>query len=376
MHEVKIYNTISEINKVCWDELTEDNIFMCYDWLRMSEETTINLPLPYYITINSNSKIIGASVCYLENENSHSKSIDNLLLGRFGNFKLNKKISFSPAFICGPYKGYGTHFLFYTGLTDYEINSLYEQLINEIEKISSREKVSVCFSNVMNNEIILKQILLRRRYLKTRSRPLSFVSIKWSSFNEYRIYLKNKLDQKINYEINRNKKLGVTIKQLDNTENDWQRLYNLLEMNHKKYNDYLFSLKPDYFIKMKSLFGDDAHIYTAVKDKDIIGVCAEFIKDNMACISSVGVDHEKSCNDFTYFNIAFYQPIKNAIESGIKKIYCGNGLYKTKAKRGFSIEDTFLLYKPGSRFNYLVKIWFFIHNFWMTRKLSFIKKYN
>ena len=97
MNQVKIFNSISDVEKECWDALTENNIFMCYGWLKTFEETTNDLPLPYYITIFDENKIIAASVCYFDKKNEYTRSIDNVLLGRFKDFKLIKNASFLPA---------------------------------------------------------------------------------------------------------------------------------------------------------------------------------------------------------------------------------------------------------------------------------------
>ena len=86
MYKVKIHISISEVKKELWDSLTENNIFMCYAWLKTFEETTNNPPLPYYITILEDEKIIAASVCYFDKRNNNIRSIDNILLGRFFTF--------------------------------------------------------------------------------------------------------------------------------------------------------------------------------------------------------------------------------------------------------------------------------------------------
>ncbi len=73
MSEVKIYNKISEIDKVYWDRLAEDNIFLCYAWLKTYEEATVNPPVPYYITLQDNEKITAASVCYFDKKKENSR---------------------------------------------------------------------------------------------------------------------------------------------------------------------------------------------------------------------------------------------------------------------------------------------------------------
>ncbi|HSR18347.1 MAG TPA: hypothetical protein VLM39_09695, partial [Ignavibacteriaceae bacterium] len=108
---------------------------------------------------------------------------------------------------------------------------------------------------------------------------------------------------------------------------------------------------------------------------EITGVSIGLRKGKEVFISNIGVDHERASNDLTYFNLSFYEPIKNAIERNVNRIYGGNSLYKTKVKRGYKIADTYLFYKPAGRSkDLIIRIWFAFHRMRMARKLSYIKE--
>jgi predicted N-acyltransferase len=289
-----------------------------------------------------------------------------------------KKLSFLPAVICNRQKGHGTHFIFPSGIKQEQIISLQNKMLDEIESIAKNNKASICFLNVINNESQLMKSLMERGYYKTIDLPSNFIDVKWSSFEGYKKYLIRKypyMNKSIRHQLNRNRKAGVVIQQLQNIDNHQDRLLELLKMNHFKYNSTLFPLKPNYFRQVKENFGNNAVIYTAIKDGIIIGVSVELRKGNEAFFSSIGIDHKLSQNDFTFFNLGYYEPIKNAAECRIKRIYYGRGLYKTKIKRGCMPEDMFIFYKPENKsMNSIVKLWFAFHNRWMMRKLSYIKK--
>jgi len=289
-----------------------------------------------------------------------------------------KKISFLPAVICNRQKGHGTHFIFPPGIKQDQIILLQNKMINEIESIAKNNKASICFLNVINNEIQLMKSLIERRYYKTIDLPSNFIDVKWSSFEGYKKYLSQKypyMNKSIRHQLNRNKKASVVIEQLQNITNHQERLLELLKMNHSKYNSTIFPLKPNYFKQVKENFGDNAIIYTAIKDGIIIGVGVELRKGKEAFFSSIGVDHDLSQNDLTFFNLGYYEPIKNATECKIKRIYYGRGLYRTKIKRGCIPEEMFIFYKPGNKsMNSIVKLWFAFHKRWMNHKLSYIKQ--
>ena len=378
MYQVKIYNKISEIDKKFWDGLAGDNIFLCYARLKTYEEATVSPSLPYYITLSDGSNISAASVCYLDKKKENSRSIDNILLGRFKSIKWIRKPSFLPALMCGSKNGYGSHFLFSKDLPENETIYLFNQLTDIIENIAEKNNASVYFSNVMKNEKSLIQILTKRGYYKTYSLPLNYIDIKWTSFRDYKKSVSKEhpsMKKTIPRDINKNRKAGIEIIELQNIEQHWKRLIELLKINHDKYNTNTFILKPDYFLQLKNNFGSDAVLFTAIKGAEIVGVCILIKKNNNAALTRVGIDHNISPGDLTYFNIVFYEPIKKAIDSGMEKIYCGNAFYEMKGRRGFKAADTYIYYKPDyGHFNYFIRFWFMIHRLWMKRKFLFIRK--
>ena len=377
MYEVEIHNSIEDVKKTDWDSLNDNNVFMCYNWLK-TIESTFTLPVkPYYIMIFEKKKLAAASVCYFEKRNYKYRSIDNILLRKLTKIILLRNVSFLPVLICGPKRGYGTHFIFSDEVRN-QNGILQNKLFDAIENIADANNASICFHNVMEHEPDLIMELIRKGYHKTKCLPLNYIDIKWSSFMDYRKYVSARhpsMKKSIPRHINKNRKAGVEIKQLQSIDGDQLRLFELLKMNHNKYNPSKFSLKKNFFQHLKENFEKDAIIYTAEKNGDAIGVNVEIRKGKEAATLFIGIDHDLSQNDLTYFNITYYEPIKNAIGSRLRRLYCGNSLYETKIKRGYNVSETFLFYKPRRKsMNTIVKIWFVLHYWWMTKKLSYIKK--
>ena len=379
MYQIKIYNLITEVDKECWDTLTRDNIFMCYNWLKTFEVTTTLSVKPYYLMIFDKDKLVGSSVCYFDKK-AKGASIDDLLLGRLRKFKVFRKLSFLPSIICYPRKGFGTHLLISEEVNSNQIKIIMNKLIDCVQDIAFLNKASICFQYVMDHEIDLMNLLTERGFYKTISYPLCYIDINWSSFEDYRKYVSLRhpsMKKTIPREINKNRKAGVVIIKLQNVNDYHQRLIELLTMNHEKYDINDFTVKTDYFHLVNEIFGDDAIIYAAAKADKIIGVCVVLRKEQEGYISAIGIDHHYSRGDLTYFNIMYYEPIYNAIKSGIKRLYYSNALYEVKSRRGCIIDNTYLFYKSfnhtiGKKFR--LKTWFRIHKWWMSQKLSYIKK--
>jgi predicted N-acyltransferase len=380
MYWIKNYDSVHEIKKEDWDSLTKDNVFMCYNWLKTFEESTTLSVKPYYLMVFYEEELVGASVCYLDKKNSKS-SIDGLLLGRLREFRIFRRLSFQTVIMCYPRKGFGTHFLISNQADKTQFYIIQNKLMDEVENIARRNKTSICFQFVMEHEVDMIRLLKERGYYRTISFPLNYIDINFSTFQEYKSYVSRRhpsMKKTIPREINKNRKAGVRIRKIQNINGIQQRLFHLLLMNNEKYNKKNFSFKPDFFSLAKENFGDDAIIYAAEKESEIIGVCVELRNGSESYISSIGIDHNFSKDDFTYFNIMYYEPIINAISSGVKRIFYSNALYELKSRRGCIVADTYCFYKTyknsmGSKLK--LKIWFPLHNRWMTRKLSYIKKY-
>jgi predicted N-acyltransferase len=376
MYDIRIYNSISLIEKENWDALTENNIFMCYEYLKTFEETIVFPLMPFYITVNDQEKIIGASPCYLEQKNE-GRSIDKVILGKRLKYGGNK-ISFLPALICNRQRGDGTHFIFYPGLKDDQKLLLQNKMLDEIDRIAENNKVSACFLNITDDEVQLIKSLKQRGYYQSLDLPSNFIDIKWSSFEGYLQYLSGKysnIKRTIKHELNRNRKSGVVIVQFENLNGYEERLLELVKMNHFKYNSTMFPFKQNYIQRIKNNFGNNAVIYAAMKDGIIIGVSVELRRGKEAFFASTAVDHELSQNDFTFFNIGYYEPLKYAIQCRLSRIYFGRGLYESKARRGCTPKSMSIFYKPKYRsVKPAVQLWFGFHKWWMKRKLAYINE--
>ncbi len=373
MHKITIVNTIKELEKDEWDATIDDNIFASYGWLKTVEETFIGDINPKYIIVLDSSKLIGASVCYLINKTDKSVNLDNLLLGRLKKFTSKLGISFLPTFLCSPMRCYGKHLLIAK-----EVDSKYKEIIADelftaIEKEASCHGLSVCFYNVMDDEAELIQLLNKRGYIRTLGLPLNYLDIEWSSFSEYVNHLKGisrKMKNNVRTQINRNRKEGVVIERLENPANYEDRLYELVNSNYYKHSRTQFPFKREFFRKLKENLGEDTVIYVSFKKDRLTGVKVMLKRNKVSYMQLIGIDHEMSGNDFTYFNMCFYRPIMDAISDETKRIYGGLGMYEIKAKRGFRTSDLYIYYKSFNKIKHIgIGPWFIFLSMLYRNKL-------
>jgi len=345
MYSVELKTTIKDVDRKDWNRLVHD-VYMSYGWLQTVEETFIS-PVDYlYFLVLAEGRLVGGAVCNIHYPTNSVYTLDDLIFGRFKGPALRFRISVLPSLICGPTRGYGQHFLLDKNLTVSQRQEVILMLFNAMEQEASTRKLSITFNNVLTEEHVLMQLLEESGYSKTINFPLNFIDIQWSTFDEYKkILAKRKLVR----EINKNRKAGVIIRQLETVESCQDQLYELLAGNYWKYNSKPLMLHREFVGRCKKNLDKNAIVYIAEKKGKIIGTTILLHRRGIGYMADVGVDHAASGNDLTYFNIVFYRPIDDAIAMPLKRIYYGTMMYGLKANRGCSTMKTYLYYKPRFR---------------------------
>ncbi len=373
MHSIKIVESIKELNKEEWDAMIGDNVFASYGWLKTVEETYTGNVNPKYFLVQDSNELVGAAVCHVSNKANNVTNLDNILLGRLKNYTSRLGISFLPAFICCPVFCFGKHFLIKKSVNIKKKETIMNELLDTIENKASEHKLSLSFTNIMDNESELIQLLNKRGYNKTSSSPLNYLDIEWSSFSEYVNHLKGisrHIKKNVKTQINKNRKEGVVIERLEKPANYEDRLYELINNNYYKHSLTKFPFKREFFRKLKENLGEDAVIYISVKKNKLTGVQVLFKRNKVGYLPLIGIDHEMAGNDYTYFNMSFYRPIMDAISDETKRLYSGLGMYEMKARRGYRTSDLYIYYKSFNKIkNIGIKPWFIFLSMWYKNKM-------
>ena len=346
---VEIASNIKEIEKKEWDKLASNNVFSSYGWLKTVEETFIEKIEPLYFFITDSKGIVGASVCYIFNKTNISGNLDHLIFGRFMKQAGRSGLSFLPALICSPLVSHGFHCLIREDINPEERVSVTNNLLYAIEKTALEKRLPLAFVNVMTDETGLNELTRNRGYHKVLDIPLHYLDIKWKTFKGYKDHLKpisRNMWRHLNTEINKNRREGVLIQPVDDVAVYEDRLYELVNMNAYDHNKMPFKFSKAFFKKLKENLSDETTIYMAVKKGKVIGVSIILSRNGVGYMPIVGIDHELSGNDLTYFNIAYYRPIMDAISSGVNRIYFGRSMNEVKRKRGCAVQNIFFYYKP------------------------------
>lgn len=364
-----MHPSIKDIDRAEWDKLAID-VYMSHGWLRIMEEAFLDPVEHYYFLARANGKLLGAAVCHVHQQSPDVFTLDDSIFGRFKNIATRFGFSILPSLICGPLRAYGQHFIFDGHLDPNERQIVASALFDELEREADRRHLSITFNNVMTGEQELLELLKNRSFSKTVNFPLNYLEIRWKTPAGYRKLLSKR---KLAREINRNRKEGVEIFQLDSVEPCKDRLHEILDENYMKYNGKPLPVRNNFVSLCKKYLGSEAIVYVAEKRGDIVGTIIMFHRNAVAYVTDVGVDHRATGNDFTYFNLSYYRPVADAIDMDMKRIYYGTMMYQMKAQRGCTTTEIYLYHRPRHRlFRWILIPVFAVHRAFKT---WFIKRH-
>jgi predicted N-acyltransferase len=368
MFSARTVGSIAEVKSSDWDDLISDCVLMSHGWLKTVEETLLDRFDRVYVLVEESGRLVGAAVC----EYCGSNRFDEILFGRLKGRASRLGISFGPVLDCNPFRSYGKAFLVEKGADPARKTAIIGELYSRIERDAENSGCSIGFSKLMDNEPELIRLLNERGFSRSVSPPLNYIDIEWSTFSDYKRHIASisrNMESNIRKEMNKNKREGVVIQTLDEVADSEGRLFELATLNQLKHNHMPFAFKRDFFSRLKNNLGRDTVFYTAVKGNDLIGLAVMLKRNGKAFTPIVGIDHDLSKNDATYFNICYYKPIQDAIENKISRIYFGYGMYDLKAKRGCSIRPVYIYYRSSNPLrNSAARGWMAVHSAWWGRK--------
>jgi predicted N-acyltransferase len=373
MQAIDVFSKISEIPQEDWDRLIRTNVFATHGWLRTVETTYIGDIRPLYVVIREDGKPVGVTVCYVFRKTDTVEDLDDRFFGRLKPLTLKFGISFMPAMVCGSLWGGGDHLAVDPGADPESKFDVMNKLLDVVEGEANRNRLPLNLIDVPEEDLELGAVLRRRGYIRSRHVPTTFLDICWSSFKEYEKYLDNvshHARKNLRNQGNRNRKSGTTISILENIAEERIRLHELIAMNYRKYWDFPFCFNQDFFSELKQNLGRNAVLHISRKADFITGVATELRHNGTSTVPLVGIDHEMCGNDMTYFVLTSYTPIAEAISSGIRRLYFGQGHYLNKMRLGFRTATLFNWHKSHRPITHpITKLWFAVLSNWNKFKL-------
>ncbi len=346
----RVFRTVDEIGKDSIDSLSDDPFFT-HGWLKTFETAKpINLS-PLYITAYHRGKLAAFTPCFYDSTDSYfwfgpmvlpfMKTILNahtkLLHGQ------NKfLLSFSP--FC-----YRTKILLKKGPDE---AALTKNLIKKIDALCKNQKIlfsSFMFVSEFDKNLI--DNLENSGYHKYFWRPTLYLDVTWQNFEDYLKSLEKHFRNIVKREIRKCSENGITIEEVSEFKNLSPILSELSANLLAKYNKNIKKFfKPSFYENLSDSAKANTIVFIAKKNDAIIGFSVCMQKGQTLDCFHCGFNYKLlKKTDFTYFNIAYYVPIKWAIQRGIKKIYYRIEAENVKYKRGCKPEIQYNFIKCHNR---------------------------
>ena len=348
---VSLHDSIHEFAREEWNPIAGREALASHGWLATAEATFRGAFRRVLVAARLGPRLVAVAAGQVVDEGP-VETLDDRLFGRVLPVAAALRVSFQPSLVCGPLRGGGVSPLLAPDLRGVLRERVLAAVVDAIEDWAARHSLPTCFVGVRPKQAEIRNALGGRGYLHAVDSPASILDVEWRSFDEYLRHLdgvSRGARSDVRRQINQNRKRGTAIVALDDPAPHEARLHELMEGNERIHNRRPFAFAPGFFTALKESVGADATIYAAVKQERVTAVALMLRHGDEAHLPMVGVDHAACDNDFTYFNIAHYRPIADAIDAGIRRLHFGSALYELKARRGCHLEESLVFVRPRTR---------------------------
>ena len=369
---VTLHDSIRDVSRSEWDALADDDVLASHGWLATMERTRCGGAAPLYVVARAAGRIVcGAAVARMHATDA-IETVDHVLLGRLRPLAARIGISFLPALVAAPMRGFGCLPLASPALDAGARDRVLDIVLDAIEDEAARQRVALCFGDLRPCRADLVARLAARGFSDALDDPVSVLDVRWDSFDAYLRHLDRVTRgarKDVRRQQNQNLKRGTTITAEDDTGRDADRLWQVMMLNERAHNRRPFGFVRDFFPVLASELSGDAVVYAARKHGRITATSLLLRRGATGYLPMVGVDHAAAGRDFTFFAIAHYRPIGDAIAGGLQTLHFGRALDGLKARRGCRLEETRILYRAPAPLGRLASpVWLGVLSTWNRAK--------
>jgi predicted N-acyltransferase len=354
MISIEQVGSLTHVDATEWNELAGENVVASYGWLRTLEETRRGNVSYRYILARTSAGLVGTVACKIEEDASNS-SLNRMLFGRLAKAAQRLHLDAVPCLLCGTGVGAAEPVLVRAGATAEERMHVTATLVQAIEETAREKGWAVCFRQVRRVMSPIVEVLTSRGYLRGSELPTAYLELDpgWHSFADFRQHLKRshpRTAKNIKGELNRAKRAGLVIEQLNEPAPYRERLHRLLDAHYVRLNREPFPFRAEFFDQLKARLGDRAAIYVARIGAELVGAQVELRGGEEVVLPMIGINHDSGRAGAAYVNLGYNRPIEDSIAAGRRRIYFGKLVYDGKARRGCCSVETDCYLRVWSEF--------------------------
>jgi len=338
MEPIEQLTSIRHADPAEWDALAGDELFWRHAWLAILEENSTQPNKTRYFIAREGSRIQAAAACRAPDNGASAAGIDHVLFGRFAPLARALRLGVSPALMCGTGVGLASPVRVRADVSPPELRQTIEAMMRAMLESARAEGRTLCFRNLQTGETALDDALKDHGFVRAAEMPYTLMNVVWSTFGEYVRDLKKThpaTAKNIPRETNRTHSRGIALRRLEHPGDLTPRLHQLLRDHYVRLNSGEFPFGESFLPNLCERLGDAVVLFTAFDGDLPIGISIGIRDRHMMYLLFIGMDHERRKDSLAYFQLAYNEPIRYAIESGVRSLYCGKLLYELKFRRGF-----------------------------------------
>jgi len=350
--EIGLVSSLHEFPPGEWEELTRGlGLFLSRPYLLAIEEATATRPM-YLTTRDGGGQLVGGLPCYLS-DGSPDPGMDTYEPYRMGaRWRLSRRARealWRPTLVVGSRSGYQTPLAVRPG-RHLESGWVVARLAEEVAQLAQRlgaQSVGWMWLRPTAAAALLPS--LRRSEDLVLAGPSCSIPISWSSFDGYLSHLTAQRRRSARRERELFFASGLTIGQA--------RLSDCLEevaplgaSLQRRYGHQVSAAELAQELSCQARHLDAQSVVLLCRRGDrLVAFTLLYRWDDTLYARLAGFDYDQVAGSAAYFNLAFYQPIQLAIETGATNLHLGMASWKAKALRGAEFEPQWIVVWPPPR---------------------------
>ncbi|MBN2040901.1 MAG: GNAT family N-acetyltransferase [Spirochaetes bacterium] len=341
---IKVYNSITEINRSEWDKIVKTNHIICtHKFLEAVEKSNINDCKYFYPVVYENDKIVAHTCAYYINMELDVfvegliKKMINKIRKYWKNFLILKLTE------CGTPIALGNTISITENIDRKQAFSL---IINEIEKMARKAKRGILLiRDFYDEDINFFDYLTVKKYKRVNNLPNTILKVPWKSFEEYLANLRSKYRSTIIRRMNIAAKRGLSIEIIDDFASLSDELLSLWFNTYEKAKEYRREiLTNDFFINISNYLEEKSKMILLKHKNKIVAFGLVSLDTDVLHCMFLGLDYKYN-NRLYIYNNSFYSAIKLAIAEGKKEIDLGMTSYTSKLEIGAELINAYMYIK-------------------------------
>lgn len=350
--EIGLVSSLHKLSSGEWEELTRGlGLFLSRPYLLAIEEATDTRPM--YLTARDGwGQLVGGLPCYLW-DGSPDPGMDTYEPYRIGaRWRLSRRARealWRPTLVVGSRSGYQTP-LAVRGGRDLDGGLVVARLATEVAQLAEglgAQSVGWMWLRPTAASQLLPS--LRRSEDLVLAGPSCSIPIRWSSFDGYLRHLSSQRRRSARRELELFSVSGMTIEQARLSE-CLEEVAPLGASLQRRYGHEVSAAELAKELSFQARHLDQASVVLLCRRGGrLVAFTLLYRWDDTLYARLAGFDYEHVAGSAAYFNLAFYQPIRLAIETGATSLHLGMASWQAKALRGAEFEPQWIVVWPPPR---------------------------